>query len=303
MGGTGKSFLIEAVKALVNSLWTSEDLLCAIVAQTGLAAFNVGRITIHRLFQLPVEHATKMTTYWPLPKTSQKVMRATLSNVKLFIIDEVSMVSSLNLAFMHMRLEVVVCSSEWFGSRNTLFVGDLFQLPPVHGNPVFEKVTTKSILSHLGCAAAINIWKDCITSDELTINERQKKDPQYSSMLDCVRCGCPTQETMSVLNQRVIQVSVPEKFLELQQSGKTPVCLFPKRKACNDLNAEMLHNNASKVQDIYCTDEIDETAGSRKMTKKVIERLDKLNTDCNMTAGLEAKLSLAVGASVMLRRN
>ena len=39
------------------------------------------------------------------------------------------------------------------------------------------------------------------------------------------------------------------------------------------------------------------------MTKKVIEHLEKLNTDCNMTAGLEAKLSLAVGAHVMLRRN
>ena len=39
------------------------------------------------------------------------------------------------------------------------------------------------------------------------------------------------------------------------------------------------------------------------MTKKVIDHLDKLNADCNMTAGLEAKLSLAVGARVMLRRN
>ena len=31
--------------------------------------------------------------------------------------------------------------------------------------------------------------------------------------------------------------------------------------------------------------------------------LEKLNNDCNRTAGLEAKLSLAVGAQVMLRRN
>ena len=84
-------------------------------------------------------------------------MRATLSDVQLFIIDEVSMVSSLNLAFMHMRLEELFGSSEWFGSRNMLFVGDLLQLPHVRGNPVFEKVSTKSILSHLGCTAAINI--------------------------------------------------------------------------------------------------------------------------------------------------
>ena len=33
------------------------------------------------------------------------------------------------------------------------------------------------------------------------------------------------------------------------------------------------------------------------------EHLQKLNKDCNMTSGLEAKLSLAVGARVMLRRN
>ena len=86
-------------------------------------------------------------------------MGATLPDVKLFIVDEVSMVSSLNLVFVHMRLEELFCSSEWFGSRN-MFVGDLLQLPAVHGNPVFEKVATKSILSQLGCAAAINIWRD-----------------------------------------------------------------------------------------------------------------------------------------------
>ena len=33
------------------------------------------------------------------------------------------------------------------------------------------------------------------------------------------------------------------------------------------------------------------------------KQLKKLNSDCNKTVGLEAKLSLAVGARVMLRRN
>ena len=39
------------------------------------------------------------------------------------------------------------------------------------------------------------------------------------------------------------------------------------------------------------------------MEQKTAEKLAKLNDDCNMTAGLEAKLLLAVGARVMLRRN
>ena len=39
------------------------------------------------------------------------------------------------------------------------------------------------------------------------------------------------------------------------------------------------------------------------MNKKASEHLEKLNNDSNMTAGLEARLSLAVGARVMLRHN
>ena len=115
VGGTGKSFLIEAIKALIADIWPTDDLTCAIAAPTGLAAFNVGGITIHRLFQLPVEHEGKTAGYWSLPKTSQKLMKASLSKVKMFIIDEVSMVSSLTLAYMHLILEELFGSDEWFG--------------------------------------------------------------------------------------------------------------------------------------------------------------------------------------------
>ena len=54
VGGTGKSFLIETIRALVGSIWSLDRLMCAIAAPTGLATFNIGGITIHRLFQLPV---------------------------------------------------------------------------------------------------------------------------------------------------------------------------------------------------------------------------------------------------------
>jgi len=37
------------------------------------------------------------------------------------ILDEVSMVSSLNLAYMHLRLEELLGGNEWFGARNMLF--------------------------------------------------------------------------------------------------------------------------------------------------------------------------------------
>ena len=58
----------------------------------------------------------------------------------------------------------------------------------------------------------------------------------------------------------------------------------------------MLSRLTSEVHKLLYTDEVDETCNPRKWTKKKAEKLAILNDDCNMTAGLEAKLLLAVGA-------
>ena len=83
-----------------------------------------------------------------------------------------------------------------------LFVGDILQLQPVSGSAVFEYITQKTLLNTLGCAASINIWRDSVTYDELTINERPKSDAEFADILDCVRRGCPTDQTNDTLQQR-----------------------------------------------------------------------------------------------------
>jgi len=67
VGGTGKSFLIEA---LTNSLWPMEDVKCAVTAPTGLASFIVGGMTILRLLQLPIEHKGKEESLKGITKVS-----------------------------------------------------------------------------------------------------------------------------------------------------------------------------------------------------------------------------------------
>ena len=57
------------------------------------------------------------------------------------------------------------------------------------------------------------------------------------------------------------------------------------------------------MHELLCTDEVDQTSSTKKWNKKALEQLEKLNNDCSRTAGLEAKLLLAVGAHVMLHRN
>ena len=118
--GTGKSFLIETVRSLVKEIWkydASNDTICAVAAPTGLAAYNVGDVTVHQLFQLPIEHEGKTAGYWSLSKVAQKVMRTNLRSLKLIIIDEVSMLSNLNLAYIHLRLE------ELFGGSGEKYLG------------------------------------------------------------------------------------------------------------------------------------------------------------------------------------
>ena len=42
---------------------------------------------------------------------------------------------------------------------------------------------------------------------------RQKKDVEYSNILDCIRRGHLSQEAISVLQERVIEVTISEKLL------------------------------------------------------------------------------------------
>ena len=69
-------------KQLDIDIWhpKSGEIMCAIVAPTGIAAFNVGGLTIHRLFQLPIEHEGKTAGYWALNKEAQKRIKMTLKN-------------------------------------------------------------------------------------------------------------------------------------------------------------------------------------------------------------------------------
>ena len=63
VSGPGKSFLIETIDQLTSEIWPSGGMTCAIATPTGLAAFNVDVMTLHRLFQMPIEREGKTSMY------------------------------------------------------------------------------------------------------------------------------------------------------------------------------------------------------------------------------------------------
>jgi len=137
--GTGKTTFLKYIK-------TQTRKQCAIVAPTGVAAINAGGETIHSFLQLPfgpfvpgnaggfgrqsegTQDRHSLLANLRLRETKLKLLR----KLELLIIDEVSMVrcdllDSIDLVLRHVRRN----NSQPFGGVQMVFIGDLFQLPPV----------------------------------------------------------------------------------------------------------------------------------------------------------------------------
>ncbi|MEO6488827.1 MAG: helix-turn-helix domain-containing protein [Ferruginibacter sp.] len=135
--GTGKTTFLKYIKA--NSRKN-----IAVVAPTGVAAINAGGTTIHSFFQLP------FSPFLPSAKNVFKNVLATdthdllsrlrlnnerkeiLQELELLVIDEISMVrcdvlDAIDTVLRHVRNQ----RGKPFGGVQLLYIGDMYQLPPV----------------------------------------------------------------------------------------------------------------------------------------------------------------------------
>lgn len=133
--GTGKTTFLKSIQ---NN--TTKNTIVA--APTGVAAINAGGITLHSLFQLPF--SAFLPTKQRVPAefsnintlfSNFKFGKAKLDLIKeleLLIIDEVSMLRCDTLDAIDTILRTLRKKmNEPFGGVQVLFIGDLFQLPPV----------------------------------------------------------------------------------------------------------------------------------------------------------------------------
>jgi len=136
--GTGKTTFLKYIRENCPKQ-------IAVLAPTGVAAINAGGVTMHSFFQLPfspfipdvggfnrqTEEATnKNSLLGKLRMTTEK--KKILQELELLIIDEISMVrcdmlDAVDTVLRHIRRR----NSERFGGVQVLFIGDMFQLPPV----------------------------------------------------------------------------------------------------------------------------------------------------------------------------
>jgi len=136
--GTGKTTFLKYIKENCYKQM-------AVVAPTGVAAINAGGVTMHSFFQLPFapyipsdggfnkrneEVADRSSLLNRLRMTTEK--KRVIQELELLIIDEISMVrcdmlDAMDTILRHIRRRY----HEKFGGVQVLFIGDMFQLPPV----------------------------------------------------------------------------------------------------------------------------------------------------------------------------
>lgn len=228
--GVGKS---HAITAMVQSFMRYDakfanlnpDHVCVLVAApTGKAAFNVFGMTLHCTFKLPPnQYGGRVHN---LDDGAVNSLRLKLSRVKVFIIDEISMVSMKQLYDIDQRLRQIFSTTQDFGGKSFIVVGHLRQLPPVAATYVFTDPT------HLpnGGLVGNHLWAK-FNLFELTEIMRQKGELEFCKALNNMSEGCMDHQDIRLIKSR-----------EISRTNQPPECaihLFPTNTECQEYNDQV----------------------------------------------------------------
>lgn len=193
--GTGKTTFLHHIRK-------TSDKNIIIAAPTGVAAINAGGVTLHSLLQLPFEPfipnfegKKKLDYHFKLRKSKIEMLR----ELDLLIIDEVSMLRADMLDAIDYLLRRYRNIPLPFGGVQMLFIGDMFQLPPVVQTAEWEQLKHYYPSPFFFHAQALEDYP--LLYIELKKIYRQQ-DQQFIDILNRVRNNCTTQQDLQVLNRQ-----------------------------------------------------------------------------------------------------
>ena len=118
-GGRGKSWVVRHIT----------DNHTVVVAPTGIAALNIGGTTCHSTIGLPFGYPTAID--WVKISTKTRKLFGPSGNVKKLVIDEIGMLSAVQLDIIDNKLKLIRGNNLPFGGLQVIGVGDFFQLEPI----------------------------------------------------------------------------------------------------------------------------------------------------------------------------
>lgn len=190
--GTGKTTFVKRIQEEIKKNFI-------VLAPTGIAAINVGGETIHSFFGLPLEVIGPHTN---IEVSLEK--KSLLENVDTIIIDEASMVRSDMVDAMDRYLRAVFSTHMPFAGKQIVFVGDLYQLPPV----VKRGSADEEMLNDLyGVGVPFFYKAHVLKRMNLPKIEFRKiyrqNDADFVRILNKIRIGETKKEDLEILNQHI----------------------------------------------------------------------------------------------------
>jgi len=187
--GTGKSTLLHYFHRHTGKK-------VVVLAPTGVAAVNIGGQTIHSFFQFK----PNVTPAAIKKKRTGKDKKSIYKKLTAIVIDEVSMVRAdlLDCVDKFLRLNGPD-SKRSFGGVQMIFIGDLYQLPPVVSGAEREIFRTHYSSPYFFSARVMEGLE--MEFVELEKVYRQKDD-EFIRLLNAVRNNSVTDADIAVFNQR-----------------------------------------------------------------------------------------------------
>jgi ATP-dependent DNA helicase PIF1 len=127
--GTGKSVLMRSIIGELRKLYAKEPDRIAVTASTGLAACNIGGVTLHSFGGIGLGKETVPELVKKIQRNNKAKLRWT--RTKVLVIDEISMVDGELFDKLEGIARIIRKCGKPFGGIQLVITGDFFQLPPV----------------------------------------------------------------------------------------------------------------------------------------------------------------------------
>lgn len=289
-GGCGKSYFIKKIYEISKE--NEKDI--KVTSLTGCSAIllNCKATTVHKWGCLGIGKGNELSIY---RKIIQRKQTSNFTDTDILVIDEISMLNQYLFEIIDYLCKKIRKCDLPFGGIQIVASGDFYQLPPVC------KDNDDSI--HSNFCFQSELWNATFEPNNqfvFDVNFRQNEDNLYFKMLQEIRCGTPSFETIENL-----VLCSKKKYKQSENGESKPTYIYPIKKMVDKINQQEF-NNLKQISNKeiktytsslkYVENNISEKFISEKDVKNEYEHVIR-------NGMFEQKLELCVGCQVMCISN
>lgn len=223
--GTGKS-------TLVRDFISKNEGEVIVLAPTGIAAVNIGGMTIHRFCHFPPRPISYNSVKWLDPQDPfDSAKRKIIKRAKWLIIDEISMVRADMMDQIAWFFQKNFPGDPPFAGLKLILVGDLGQLPPVLGTDEEKQMIQARYKSEFFFSA--KCWQENTFEVVRLTHIFRQSDPEFVRILNNIRNNSLSPLDLDKLNNTCLN----EGLLKVEDG----IMLCSTNSLANECNSEMIY--------------------------------------------------------------